>query len=351
MKREIRDIIENDVVIPDIVLQAKEEAFAKIPDTDASKEMTDVALVKKTGKRFKKKWVVVAMVAVLAVGTLSVGATSGFSWYEKIQEAMFITDSEKNTVDKYGLGSEPNLAVTDKGVTVAVEQTIFDSRAFFVVLSIDGVEAPTKENSAITFWDFDISTIPNAEFYNYGGEYIGVDAETGKVLYLWEGSLPVDANMLILDLGEMNAEEPADDAEGIILNELWRVDGNWRLEIPVEYNNVAIEGVYTDKPIYSGAELLRVRMTPLAIEMEWSERIALNVFYGFLMKDGTINRASHGGTLTGDAQCGGVTEQTNYGTVVNIEEVEAILMYDVETENIDYDNPTVDDFIVVPLPE
>lgn len=354
MKHKV-DILKGEVKISDVVMNATEETFAKILEEGKQKENEKIQVMPAVRKRngFKKRWIAVAAVAALLVGTLSVGAASGFSWYEKIAEAMFVSDTEKNAVEKYGLGSEASLAVTDKGVTIAVEQTVFDSRAFFVVLSIDGVEAPTEANAAITFWEFNILTVPNAENYNNGGEYIGIDAETGKALYLLEGSLPVDGNMLILELGEMNAEEfiASADGESYIHNELWRVDGNWRFEIPIEYNTVAIEGVYSDKPICSGVELLRVRMSPLAIEMEWSDWRATNEFYGFLMKDGTIKDASHGGTLNGDAQCDGVTTQYNYGTIVNIEEVEAILMFGAETDNFDRDNPTIDDFIVVPLPE
>lgn len=355
MKREIRDIIEQDVVIPDIVLQAKEEAYANLPDNvESVAEDTKEIAGKRTRRKFGKKWVAIAAVAVLVVGTMSAGATSGFSWYEKIQEAMFITDSEKNTVDKYGLGSEPKIVAKDKGVTITAEQTVFDSKAFFVVLSIDGVEVPTEENEAITFWDFSITGNNGEKSVNYGGSYLGMDEETGKALYLWKGSLPEGADTLIVELGEMNAEEPAvpDDGESIILNELWRVDGNWKLEIPVEYVEHEIAFNLREVTGKAGAPLGDVLITPLSIECQATYA---GGFYGFLMKDGSIKPADFGGGGMGastDEDFYGWKIWQNFGTVVDIDQIEAILFVDItdDLETIDFDNPTVDDFIVVPLP-
>lgn len=355
MKREIRDIIEQDVVIPDIVLQAKETAYANLPDNvESVVEDTKEIAGKRTRRKFGKKWVAIAAVAVLVVGTMSAGATSGFSWYEKIQEAMFITDSEKNTVDKYGLGSEPKIAAKDKGVTITAEQTVFDGKAFFVVLSIDGVEVPTKENEPITFWDFSITGNNGEESINYGGSYLGMDEETGKALYLWEGSLPEGTDTLIVELGEMNAESIESDPEheGLIHNELWRVDGNWKLEIPVEYAEHEIAFNLREVTGKSDSPLGDVIITPLSIECQ---TIYEGGFYGFLMKDGSIKSAHFGGGGMGpstDEDFYGWEIWQNFGTVVDIDQIEAILFDDitdnVETRNLD--NPTVDDFIVVPLP-
>ncbi|MBQ8663176.1 MAG: hypothetical protein IJ471_04905 [Eubacterium sp.] len=148
MKREIRDIIENDVVIPDIVLQAKEEAFAKIPDAAApSEEKAEVALVKKTGRKFKKKWIAVAMVAVLAVGTLSAGAAAG-GFDSGLLKFMGITDLQPGdlkvaskeldaTFVAHGIDYLNNPEGEEKDVAITITEVIGDDTTAYFRMDID----------------------------------------------------------------------------------------------------------------------------------------------------------------------------------------------------------------------
>lgn len=355
MRREILNVIENDVEIPEIVLKATEKAFAQIPDDVPEQTKGTVVTLEK--KKFKKKWIALVAVAILVVGTLSAGATNGFKWYQQLSEKMFVSDAEKNTAEKYNLENTQNLSVKDKGVTITVEQTLSDSEAFYVVLSIEGKPEPQNAYQSITFYDFLISSKDGVQGHDYGGEYIGIDAETGKMLYLWEGLLPESEtakDTLVLELGKLANMELVENPEGdgYDFNEIWRVDGQWKFEIPLEGGTVEMDYVFPDKPVYSGVELLRAKVTPLALELEWSEPSGINEFYGYLMSDGSVKYASHGATGYGEPQLGGVVTAYKYGTIVDVEHVEAILLWDMEKDpDTRAESQSAEDFIVIPLPE
>lgn len=364
MKKEKMDILKEDIIIPDVVTDALESAYAKILEETAAPEQNGkvVAMKKKDRPGFKKKWIAVALVAVLAVGTLSVSAATDFKWYGLIKEAMFMTDAKEDAVEKYDMASVVGQSVTDNGVTITVEQTVCDADNFFVVLSIEGVEAPASAEESIVFEHFNISSSQN-----YGGEYFGVDEETGKLLYLWQGSLMGTNNLgttLTMELGNLMKCNYK-------LEELWRVDGTWNFQIPIEGS--AAEVVKELHAPTGNPEIMleKVTLTPLSIEYETSyndpeqmrewwddpnqpDEATSDGFYGFLMKDGTIESAYYGG-MNSSAHPGftGRTTNQSYGTVIDLDQIEALL-FDNKTDDVIpglHDEPTLEDFVVVPLNE
>lgn len=357
MRREILNVIENDVEIPEIVLKATEKAFAQIPDDAPAHTKGTVVTLNERKPKFKKRWIALVAVAILVIGTLSVGATNGFKWHPQLAEELFVTDAEKDVAEKYNLENTQNMSVTDKGVTITVEQTLSDSEVFYVVLSVEGKAEPQSAHQFITFKDFLVTSKDGVKSKNYGGSYMGTDVETGKMLYLWEGLLPESEtakDTLVLELGNlanMELEENPED-NGYDFNEIWSVDGQWNFEIPLEGGTIEMDYVYSNKPVYSGVELLRAKVTPLALELEWSEPSGINEFYGYLMSDGSVKSASHGGIGPGEPQFGGVVTTYQYSTIVDVEQVEAILLWDMEKEpDAREKSQSAEDFIVIPLPE
>lgn len=163
MKREIRDIIENDVVIPDIVLQAKEDAFAKLSDDAQSvAESTKDVAGKKTRRKFGKKWVAIAAVAVLVVGTMSAGAAAG-GFNSGLLKYMGITNLQPGdlkvaskkvdaTFVAHGIDYKNNPAGVEKDVAVTITDVIGDETTAYFRIDFD-YEMPEYFNmDDYSFW-------------------------------------------------------------------------------------------------------------------------------------------------------------------------------------------------------
>lgn len=148
MKREIRDIIEQDVVIPDIVLQAKEEAYANLPDNvESVAEDTKEIAGKRTRRKFGKKWVAIAAVAVLVVGTMSAGAAAG-GFDNGLLKFMGITNLQpgdlkvaSNKVDAtfvaHGIDYFDNPEGEEKDVAITVTDVIGDGTTAYFRMDVD----------------------------------------------------------------------------------------------------------------------------------------------------------------------------------------------------------------------
>lgn len=163
MKREIRDIIEQDVVIPDIVLQAKEEAYANLPDNvESVAEDTKEIAGKRTRRKFGKKWVAIAAVAVLVVGTMTAGAAAGgfdsallkFMGITNLQPGDLKVASKKvdATFVAHGIDYKNNPAGEEKDVAVTITDVIGDETTAYFKIDFD-YEMPEYFNmDDYSFW-------------------------------------------------------------------------------------------------------------------------------------------------------------------------------------------------------
>ncbi|MBQ8663172.1 MAG: DUF4179 domain-containing protein [Eubacterium sp.] len=379
MKDKI-DILKSEVEISDVVMSATKETFAKILEEGKQKENEKIQAMPAVRKRngFKKRWIALVAVAALAVGVLSVGAGTNFNWFAPVEDEMFISESQKEALEKYGLGTTLQDAVTQNGVTVSVEQVICDSNYYFVVLGIEGVEYPTGDQW-LSFEEWDIDIVGGDIHRGTYGQYLGVDEETGKMLYLWEGDMKnidivgktMRVNMKDVQISRwFTEEEMAEKAEGSapteIINE---VEGEWYFEFVLNGGSQELAYELSGPTGNPDITLDSVVITPLSIKMSSTHADPEQMladwddpedggdyyvgYYGFLMSDGTIIQASAGsGSGTFNKSRTGRDEFYGFGTIVDLYEIDSILFieegdaWDVYNK----ENPTVEDFVVVPLP-
>lgn len=378
MKNKI-DALKADVEIPEVVQKAAKETFAKIlAENHEQKEVVRVmSETDRKKKKGKKKWIALVAVAALAVGALSVSAGTNFAWFSSVEEEMFISEAKKDAMEKYGLGIALDEAVTQNGVTVTVEQAISDSKYFFVVLGIEGMDYSTGDQW-LTFEEWNIDIVGGNIHENMGGQYLGVDKDSGKMLYLFEGyNRGVDLvgstmNMSLTDITNnrrLTEEEMAEKPEGSFGNEvIEKVEGTWEFSFVLNGGGQELSYELNAQTGNPDITLSNVTITPLSIEMstvhadpeqmlkDWDDPNGKDYntgFYGFLMKDGSIVDAGAGaGGGNFNKSRTGRDEFSGFGTIVDLYEIEAILFHEVTDQpwSLSHPDPTVEDFIVVTLP-
>ena len=385
MKNKI-DILKQEVEISDVVMNATEETFAKIlKENKKVKEVRFEMTEAKRKKKFGKKWVAIAAVAVLAAGSLTAAAGAHFNWFSPVEEEMYITDAQKDALEKFALGTEVGDSETHNGVTITLEQIICDEHYFFAVLSVEGMDYPEAEQwIGFKEWDVDITCVGiNRGTY---GQYLGVDEETGKMLYLYEGDVREDnivGQTMTITLNTPQIYRPHTEEElsfdeepgPIIDNSVKSYEGEWTLTAVLEGSQEKIEVTFDSAPTGNPYITLdSVILSPLSIERatthsdpekmiaDWDDPDNggeyNDGFYGFLMEDGTIQRGTGGsGSGSFNKSMTGRIDKGGYGTIVDIDQIEALLFIDVTDtaklmeiwDKADAGNATTDDFVVVPL--
>lgn len=375
MKNKI-EVLKQDVVIPDIVRTKLDDAYDQILREAAAPDNSGGAFMAKA--KMKKRWIAIAAVAVLAVGSLTVGAAAHFNWFSPVEEELQITEAKKDALEKTNAGTMVEQSVTQNGVTVAVEQSISDANYFFAIISVEGITAPV-DKQWLAFEESNIS-ISGATHVNSYGQYIGVDQETGKMLYLWEGDIvDGDATEKMMSIHLENTivcrpytEEELEyqvETQQEVDNVLHRVDGVWEFSFAMDGSTDVLSYDISSPTGNPDIALEHVVITPLSIERstqhvdpermkkEWDDPknggTYEDGFYGFLMKDGTIYNASMGsGRGNFNEMLTGRIELMGFGTIIDVYQIEAMLFDDL-TDDIsvwDIENPTANDFVVVPLP-
>ena len=378
MKREKIDVLKDEVKIPDIVMEAAEDAFSQIAreasgtdkmgiaskcqknDTDkfsfAKKNNKEIEMPIKKKSGFKKKWVAAAMVAVLAVATLTVGAATDFQWFKAYTEALEISEEDKALIEKYSMGDSIDQSVTDNDITITLEEYICDRNAAYVIYSIEGIDAPTEGQTLRLGGDGTHA----GRVVNKSMQYLGQDADTGKLLYMESILTSATGNMASgYMFSNFTSVEIWEDTMAA-RTASWSAEGEWNFKVQLAENTAVTN--YTAEFSLQGkdAVLKEVTLSPISIKYtveydgdyyygarESKDWDAYEVdCYGFKMKDGSIEAIMGGGygqnRLVSTSGC-------HFGKVINVEQIESLLFrnntYDAS------DDITLEDFVEVPLAE
>lgn len=251
MKRGKIEILKEEIQIPEVVNTAAEEAFDKIlREAAQSKETqnTEVTVLKKAKPRFKKKWIALVAVAVLAAGTLSVGAATGFfdgNMKESMgidQEDAYLTAKtiEMNESDTCtGVDYSVNASGEKKDVTMTVAKTIGDETTAYILIETDyelpeGFD-PEVQQIEVPFTEFGIyrdeSMSSNSEVYwnSCKVEYLVENNKLGILLRVGRGD---DINDAYVRVGFENIyiQAPTPSGEDTLLFE-----GSWSMQWEYDY--------------------------------------------------------------------------------------------------------------------
>lgn len=358
MKREKIDILREEIKIPEVVVDAAEDAFAQIAQEVSMSQKSEVTKVKRK-PGFKKKWFAIAMVAVLAIGTLSVGAATNFQWFKAYTDVLEISEEEKALIEKYSMGAGVGQSVTDNDITITLEEYICDRRAAFIIFSIEGIDAPAEGQRLHLGGDGSHA----GHVTNGSSKYLGQDPDTGKLLYM-ESILTSSTGQMVSGYMFANFTSVEIWEEEGIYEPILSKEGQWDFKVKLEETK-GTKTYTTDTPVKGeDASLKEVTISPISMEyvVEYSSDYYYSVveaekenddiiwmdyvvdFYGFMMKDGSIERPSGGG---GSQWRMIATSECSFGKVIDVEQIESLLFFS-EDYNSD-DGVTAEDFVEVPL--
>lgn len=223
MNRSKVEILKEEIVLPEVVVAAAEDAFDKIL-REASMEKVEkmeVACMKSRKPKFKKRWVALVAVAALVVGTLSVGAVKSDDWNWNLMQ--FAGVKEPEAIETIQLESgyvQINAADTCEGtnylaggkkepVTLTVTESFGDNNNIFVRIETDYAlpdDFPAEDYNY--FADFTLDAVDvnkkvnMAEVLTYGPlSFAGMQgkAENGKLVFFLEMG-GIDLNVCRMDL-------------------------------------------------------------------------------------------------------------------------------------------------------
>lgn len=382
MNRSKVEILKEEIVLPEVVVAAAEDAFDKIL-REASMEKVEkmeVACMKSRKPKFKKRWVALVAVAALVVGTLSVGAATDFQWFKPVEENLrqeVITDEEKAVIEKYSLGNKIGQSIEQNGVTVTAEEYICDRHMVYAIFSVDGVSA-LKGEEWLEFTEFDISV--GSSLGSVGGNYLGWDEETGKHFYSFTSTNfsqnDIAGRYVNVTLNGLQHLTPI--PESVLEDGTWTeydnvknaYDGTftfrWQLENSAAIKSYSLEGVDLSE---TGITLQSISISPLSalVEANYSLDVYDEIkdtwendreengeldnyefwsgFCGFKMKDGSIVESLGIITLTGNVG----TDKTTHENIIDVDQIEALLFVNPLKYTI-YDRPTIEEQEKIEIP-
>lgn len=203
-EKNVLDILNEDIVIPEVVQERADAAFAQIR-SDACNESfrMDVGAAGKRGQRRlhrigHRRAMVAGLAAVLILGTVTAGAAAYLRWSDGLEKGLRVTPEQKDMAESSGLADFPELSVTDEGVTVTAEQSIVDNYFAYLSFRVEGYEVP--EGLQPEFDQVSVKVGGGAVSYVnsfYNGLIVGED---GKAQRADGAEIPLDENgAMILD--------------------------------------------------------------------------------------------------------------------------------------------------------
>lgn len=322
------DLFSEEIVLPDIVQQKADEAFALI-----QKEGEIMAKKKQRRKNtiFKSQAAAIACICLIAAGSLTAFAAIRHFWSRGMQGAVQATPEQQQTLTDQGaakvFGETPDytaLSVTDNNITVTPETVIVDDNFAHIAFSVKGFDPGKNAEPAFETVNVYAGTDPAAESVQLNansGFYNGIvsDENAGPV---YDDGTPVqfDENGALVSryfdeggnleyIVSVSCADAADALPGktlhIDMNNLGTTsqadfsnmsEGNWSFDIelpsvsssvPVQLQK-AVEGtVFT---------ISSVSISPISVDIDFTVNGEVNMmdgdngiplFSGVVLKDGT----------------------------------------------------------------
>lgn len=210
--KEIWEVLNENIEIPDIVQEKADEAFAliqkearesesgnkewetkKVQDKKSIIAERDSMNTRKTtygGKKRKWKFAAVGMAAAVAVGSLSVGAAAYLKWSKGMEDSLQVTEEQKEKAESSGLAAFPDMSVTDAGVTVTAQQSIIDNYYAYLSFKVEGYGVQPGQQPAFDYVEILVDgeeLTSGHSFYN--GLITGAD---GRAVMADGSEIPVD---------------------------------------------------------------------------------------------------------------------------------------------------------------
>lgn len=372
------NIFQDDIKVPEIVLQKADEAFAGIQTEGRSTMKKNNQTENRKHTFWRNPAAVAACTCIIVAGSVTAGAAVHHVWSRGMQGAVQATDTQQKELTDKGAAvvlkeqkDYSKLAVTDNGITITPETVIVDDYFAHVAFSVKGYDLAEGEEPGFDIWNMglkDVKKATNAQAY--GKFYDGiVSDENGNPVYEDGSSLKEDEQGQIIShyvdedgnleyVASIGVEDWKDSLLGktIVcklkdLGTLYKTrftlakEGNWDFEIKLPdvstASNIKVEKGIENTPF----TVDDVELSPISIKINYSvngevmfkeDTNQVPQFFGVILKDG--KKISFLGDAGGTGYNEAMTEAytlSSFVQVIEPDQVQVIILRNDDGEQIE----------------
>ena len=322
------NFFQEDIKVPEIVLQKADEAFAKI-QTEGRSAMTKNNQTQKKKRGFWKNPAAVAACACLIIaGSVTVGAAVHHVWSRGMKGTLQATDTQQKELTDKGAAvvlkedaDYSKLAVTENGITITPETIIVDKHFAHISFSVKGYDLAEGDEPGFGDWNIGVKDDKEGSSVQaYGSFYDGiVSDENGNPVYEDGSSLKEDEQGQIIshyvdedgNLEYVASIGVADWKDSLLgktivcklkdLGTLYKTrftlakEGSWNFEIKLPDVSTASDIKVAKSIENTPFTVDNVELSPISIEINYSVSGEATIkedtnqvpqFFGVILKDG-----------------------------------------------------------------
>ena len=322
------NIFQDDIKVPEIVLQKADEAFAGIQTEGRSTMKKNKQIENRKHTFWRNPAAVAACTCIIVAGSVTAGAAVHHVWSRGMKGAVQATDTQQKELTDKGAAvvlkeqkDYSKLAVTDNGITITPETVIVDDYFAHVAFSVKGYDLAEGDEPGFDDWDIGVKDGKEGSGVQvYGGFYDGiVSDENGNPVYEDGSSLKEDEQGQIIshyvdedgNLEYVASIGVADWKDSLLgktivcklkdLGTLYKTrftlakEGNWDFEIKLPdvstASNIKVEKGIENTPF----TVDDVELSPISIKINYSvngevmfkeDTNQVPQFFGVILKDG-----------------------------------------------------------------
>ena len=195
------NIFQDDIKVPEIVLQKADEAFAGIQTEGRSTMKKNKQIENRKHTFWRNPAAVAACTCIIVAGSVTAGAAVHHVWSRGMQGAVQATDTQQKELTDKGAAvvlkeqkDYSKLAVTDNGITITPETIIVDENFAHIAFSVKGYDLAEGDEPGFDDWNIGVKDgKEGSSVQAYGGFYDGiVSDENGNPVYEDGSSLKED---------------------------------------------------------------------------------------------------------------------------------------------------------------
>lgn len=363
------NIFQDDIKVPEIVLQKADEAFAGIQTEGRSTMKKNNQTENRKHTFWRNPAAVAACTCIIVAGSVTAGAAVHHVWSRGMQGAVQATDTQQKELTDKGAAvvlkeqkDYSKLAVTDNGITITPETIIVDENFAHIAFSVKGYDLAEGDEPGFDDWDIGVKDgKEGSSVQAYGGFYDGiVSDENGNPVYEDGSSLKEDEQGQIIshyvdedgNLEYVASIGVADWKDSLLgktivcklkdLGTLYKTrftlakEGNWDFEIKLPdvstASNIKVEKGIENTPF----TVDDVELSPISIKINYSvngevmfkeDTNQVPQLFGVILKDG--KKISFLGDAGGTGYNEAMTEAytlSSFVQVIEPDQVQSILL-------------------------
>ena len=372
------NIFQDDIKVPEIVLQKADEAFAGIQTEGRSTMKKNNQTENRKHTFWRNPAAVAACTCIIVAGSVTAGAAVHHVWSRGLQGAVQATDTQQKELTDKGAAvvlkeqkDYSKLAVTDNGITITPETIIVDENFAHIAFSVKGYDLAEGDEPGFDDWDIGVKDGKEGSSVQvYGGFYDGiVSDENGNPVYEDGSSLKEDEQGQIIshyvdedgNLEYVASIGVADWKDSLLgrtivcklkdLGTLYKTrftlakEGNWDFEIKLPdvstASNIKVAKGIENTPF----TVDDVELSPISIKINYSvngevtfkeDTNQVPQFFGVILKDDKKISflGDAGGTGYNDAMTEAYT-LSSFVQVIEPDKVQAIILRNDDGEQIE----------------